>query len=600
LALKNPRTWLTAGIFFAFLLATRFLGLADKPYHHDESLYAVEAWRWATQHLYRFHPMLHGPFEFHFHAGLFTFLPVNDYTGRLPVAIAGLTAAVLGMLLLRGRGASASVTWLALFAVSPVFCFFSRFLGMDLPMAALGLGLMLSLLRLLETGGVRWFYSAVVLATLMVCTKLNFLFYFVAIGTFLPIWWWLGGEKPRTAAVTQAEAAIAFVRRHRADVVTAAALAAVIYTGLYSSLGTNPKGIVDGVVKAVQYWVEQHSIQRIKGPFQYYLPILLLYELPAMAGIVWCALRAARSSKHSKRLALKWALWTLIVLGTSYVGWTRLERPMSLFHLDEPFHPALAFAVVGLWWLLVSFHFRRNEKLEAFFAHWGATQLLLYSYAGEKIPWLTTHILLPWMLYVSAVLPSVVLEMIRSRGARVALGSLLILATAWQATVTIRSSFALAADPRERLVYTHTSWDIKELVRRIHRMADDTGQGKELNVQVVGDSAWPLYWYLRDYRRWFHLQADPASDPLVVICDWDRQEQTKTLLGERYTPERMRLREWWLYETPNMTAADLLRYFVTREVWSPLGSQDVAVYVRNDLRSYWAQLSAGDIRQKTP
>ena len=38
--------------------------------------------------------------------------------------------------------------------------------------------------------------------------------------------------------------------------------------------------------------------------------------------------------------------------------------------------------------------------------------------------------------------------------------------------------------------------------------------------------------------------------------------------------QRFRLREWWLPDYPAMGMGDALRWFFTREPWSPTGSSD--------------------------
>jgi predicted membrane-bound mannosyltransferase len=213
--------------------------------------------------------------------------------------------------------------------------------------------------------------------------------------------------------------------------------------------------------------------------------------------------------------------------------------------------------------------------------------LLLYSYAGEKIPWLTTHVLLPWLFYLAVTIPPVVTDLIERRGPRIALGALLIVAAGWQGFITVRSSFTNSADPRERFVYTHTSWDMVRLVRKMDQLAKATGQGRDLKVEVVGDSAWPLYWYLRDYSRWFYLQIEPASSPLLVVTDWTKKDDAAKLLGDTYVEERYKLREWWLYETQNASWVDIVGYWLTRKPFSILGSQDIAVFVRRDILPAW-------------
>src|SRR6266446_7306576 len=92
---RDLRVFIPSAFFLLLLLVSRFLFLGWKPYHHDESQYACFAMWNAQRGGYRFDPILHGPFHFYFQALLFKLLPINDLTGRLPVALAGVLTPIL-------------------------------------------------------------------------------------------------------------------------------------------------------------------------------------------------------------------------------------------------------------------------------------------------------------------------------------------------------------------------------------------------------------------------------------------------------------------------------------------------------------------------
>jgi uncharacterized protein (TIGR03663 family) len=605
------RLWIYGGLlFFLFLLVTRTAVLGYKPYHHDESLYAIEAWRYATQGMYQFNPMLHGPFLFHIHAALFNLLPINDVTGRLPVVISGLLFPLVGLVLLRKQPPAALLTWLALCALSPVLCFFSRFLGMDLPMVCLGIILVACLSYLLETGKIGFLYGTAVVATFMICTKLNFLFYFFSIFTFIAIWWfyrWLTKEAVHQDHLSKAWD---YVKRHHWDVLMAIGTMILLYCLFYSSFGRNKPGILDGLGisregqgdrNMISYWVNQHKIQRIKGPFQYYLPILGAYELPLVVALLWAAFHAAGSSRFLRAFSKRLWIGSALVGGICMFNWDALGPFLSgTFHFDSSWHFSLALLEFWLGFVLVLYHFQRGELLAAFCAYWGTISLLIYSYAGEKIPWLTTHIIMPYALYVAIIFPTLLSKVLQTTYRKAIAGALLATAIFWQGYITIRSSFTHSADPAERLVYTHTSWDILNMVRGIEELAQKTGEKENLQIQVVGESSWPLYWYLRDYKRWFYLDPKPEEKPYLLVVDWEKRQAMEEALKDQYTLERRKLREWWLYEIERATMADVINYYFFRKAWSELGSQDIAVFVRNDIVDSWRQLTPGDKRTRTP
>lgn len=129
------------------------------------------------------------------------------------------------------------------------------------------------------------------------------------------------------------------------------------YAVLYTSLFTNLAGFASGIVGSFGYWLSQQEVQRGGQPWYYYLGIQIpIYEYLA-------------------------ALGSLVVAGVGIrhlVHWVRDRRKSSsgTGTGDEPLvvNPILFLG----FWVLIS--------------------LLMFSYAGERMPWLTIHIVLPMIL----------------------------------------------------------------------------------------------------------------------------------------------------------------------------------------------------------
>ncbi len=133
-------------------------------------------------------------------------------------------------------------------------------------------------------------------------------------------------------------------------------IAAVIHTFiflvLFTTVFTNGAGIASGWVGSVGYWLEQQEVERGNQPMFYYLVILPIYDFLPLLGA--------------------------------------LAVPLYL-------------AVVGLAWRI-----RGKEGLAdlpgmrtlylPFLLVWSPLSWFAYSYAGEKMPWLTTHITTPMIL----------------------------------------------------------------------------------------------------------------------------------------------------------------------------------------------------------
>lgn len=583
---------------FFFLAFFRLTDLASKAYHHDESLYAVYSLRYAKYGDYKFDPMLHGPWPFHFQAGLFKLLPINDFTGRLPSVLAGIGFVLLGIFLF--QTSKHRFLWMGLTLTSPILCYFSRFLGMDMMMAFLAIAFLLSAAKFLETRKPFFIYLAAISFVLSACTKLNFLFYFFSFFSFFLIEKLFQTASLKTTLKFLLSSTIHFLSSNRKHVLISSVLCIVIFCLLFSSLGYNPGGILDALYRTmIPYWIHQHSIQRVGGPFHYYFSLLIIYELPLILGILWALYKSWKHLSHSLKLftfimGIAASIWTIAQAIWVHVG----DTFQSLFHLQRPWHVSLLFLTLSAWFIIFRFHIGKQQRFPAFFLHWGAVSLLLYSYAGEKVPWLATHLVVPGYLYLAWVIPGWISN--QSRRIQMVAYSALAFILCWQSFVMYRSSFLLNADPKERIVFTHTSNEIMDLVGRIDHVAKTTGEYKDLNIQVLGTghAVWPLAWYLRKYEHWYWLNLVPKEDPLIVVDNWEtRRRVASRLSSENYKIQRFRLREWWV---PNITDAkwtDFIQYYISRKVFSPTGSQDIAVFIHEDVIDIWNDLNGPQGRE---
>ncbi len=127
-----------------------------------------------------------------------------------------------------------------------------------------------------------------------------------------------------------------------------------LYIPLFTTFFTNGGGIMTGIVGSLGYWLDQHAVRRASQPWYYYLLINLpVYEfLPVLAALMAAGLGLRR-------------LW-------------RGSQPTL-----EGAAPAAG---------------RRDFPGLLFIAWWSVMALPAFSIAGEKMPWLTTHIVLPLIL----------------------------------------------------------------------------------------------------------------------------------------------------------------------------------------------------------
>lgn len=134
----------------------------------------------------------------------------------------------------------------------------------------------------------------------------------------------------------------------------AAAIHYAISIILFTTVFTNGSGIASGFVGSMGYWLAQQEVKRGGQPWYYYGIVVPMYEyLPLLLTLVTGGYLTVRSIFRSGRGA----------------GSVASRATLDARTLFVPFL---------LWWT--------------------ASAWVIYSYAGEKMPWLTVHLALPMIL----------------------------------------------------------------------------------------------------------------------------------------------------------------------------------------------------------
>jgi hypothetical protein len=314
-----------------------------------------------------------------------------------------------------------------------------------------------------------------------------------------------------------------------------------IYTVLFTAFFTNILGTITGTTGSVLYWLAQHGVERGSQPVYYYLVMVFVYEPLLLLG-------------------------TVVGLGlTGYYG------ARFLLHHDHgeetreegtgPAHsyPQLLLPLLLCWWCLGAF--------------------AIYSWAGEKMPWLTVHVALPmvllsgwafqrwlagvfrrsWMVLLSisvgvflavvglnfiiltifdkiterANVPGLILVVLLA-GLLVMVIVILTINWGWEwsrgvlalclllvlGVATVRSAYrvtyVLGDVPREMLIYTQTSPDVHQMVHRLEELSIRRTGGLDMPIIYDNETVWT--WYFRNYpnARRSGPQLSSAPGPEVM------------------------------------------------------------------------------------
>lgn len=429
---------LVAALILVAAVVTRLWDLGARSYNHDEAIHAWESWKLYTGQGYIHSPVYHGPFLYHATAFFYFLFGHNDYTGRLAAAVFGIATVGLLFFLRRWLGSRGTLIAAALAVISPAMLYYGRFIRHDAFSVVFTLLMLLGILNYLEKREDKYLYL-VVLGQVLYFSNMEtafiqtFTFWTFLAGLFLYQWLpdrsrsWrefpafdllmvmgtlllplvsplgiklLGGllKDPLFNLDYSTAAALSYPSIMRAAAVWAVFFVAsvvvglwwdrkrwlvsagifyAIYIVLFTAFFTNGQGLATGQVGSLGYWLSQQTVRRGTQPWHYYLILLPLYEyLPLVfggLGGLYYLLRRRRATPEGAAEA------------TSETA--------------APFIPLVMY--------------------------WAVANLLVFSWGGEKMPWLLVHLTLPLIIlagwFAGRLLEADWRAILRRGGAQVAL-----------------------------------------------------------------------------------------------------------------------------------------------------------------------------------
>ncbi len=158
---RFPRLRREIVLFALLLLAavfTRFYRLGERVISHDEGLHVYYAWTYSEGQGYRHSPGTHGPLQFHLIAATYLLLGDNDFTARLPHAVASVLTVLVLWKWRRYLGRSGALLAAGLMVLSPYMLYYGRYARNEAFVGLFGVLTLYAILRYLETGRQRYLY----------------------------------------------------------------------------------------------------------------------------------------------------------------------------------------------------------------------------------------------------------------------------------------------------------------------------------------------------------------------------------------------------------------------------------------------------------
>jgi len=548
-------------------LVMRLWEMGVRTFSYDEVLHTFYSWNFAQGHGYTHSPMMHGPFQFDGTALIFLLFGDSDFTARLLPAILGTALVALPYFLRRQLGRWGSLAVATLLAFSPLLLYYSRYARNDIYSAFWSLLLVVCMWRYFEERKARYLYIGSAALSLSFCTKevsyitvvIFALFllvvsgkelinrvrnkfdlkdlsapaeYLILMGTLsLPLFAAfvqlipgvdLGADLSNVWSIVLVISLFAIsaaigLRWNPRRWLISALIFYVIFTLLYTTFFTNLSGFASGLWGSVDYWVEQQEVARGGQPWFYYIMLLPIYE----------------------------------------------------------FLP-LVFASIGAVYYTI-----KGNLFSRFLVYWAVLSLILYCFAGEKMPWLSIHIALPIILlggmFIGWLLQGFEWRWVRAWAIRGVTVLALLLLVPFSVHVACQESYQKGDEPPQMLLYAGMSSDMPRIMDQIGELAEETGEGKEIAITLDIDLYWLWRWYLRDYTNVDYSIDHPIGDVLILRSDHEPAANESYL--EKYGEgERINLLIWFPEEYRDFDVGWWWGYFLHRETLGPYWTSEGIVY----------------------
>ena len=517
---------------FLITIFLRFWQLDLKLLHHDEAIHSWFSYELLTKGSWAYDPSYHGPFLYYVTAGMFSLFGDSDFVARLLPALFGALLIPLVYCIYRiGYIDKRQTIIAALFlALSPDMVYFSRFLRHDIFMLFFTLLLLVAVLYYFEFGKTRYaIIAALAMAGGLSCKEEMPVIILIFASFFLYSLW---RKKIRLPADWRYDLLIGFFLVIGILIVMYSAFGAHIETLIGQNLQLN----TTGWYRAVEHWTAMHNQQRLGGPWFFYIPLYLLYELPILILAIIGTIQFVGKDIHP----------SLFIKQIQY----RIRYRSSVIPISD-------LAAVSTQQLKIQK--REYSKSDAFFGfciYWMILIMAFYAIVGEKVPWLIIPQLLP-MCFVA------VYKLNWQKMVFAIAGCLFLILITWHVAF-------IPADINEPIVQVQNSEDLRDVMRLID--ASD-------HVVIASKNYWPLPWYYRG-DRWNKIkfygditdeQTLTLDNPGVIIL----HDAASYPSIQGYDKKTYKLGYWFsFYDNENR----LIDYYIHRD--GKMGSINIDVFTR--------------------
>ena len=477
----------------ALALAIRLPALDTRPMHADEAVQAARFRDWWQSGIYVYDPHeYHGPTLIYatrpsvIAGGAATFADTTAVTYRVVPVVFGVGMVLLLWFLRDALGRAGAVGAAILVGCSPAAVFYSRYYIHETLLACFTLAAITCGWRYFRSGRLGWALATGASVGLMQATKETAVIAYLAgmcatIAVCVPL-----RRSRHKGSLRDKGSLMPWRWTHGALGAVTALLVAALF---FSSFGTNPRGLIDGVLTYLPWLSRAGGASPHIQPWYFYLQRLFWWRTET--GFIWSEA----------------AILVLAMCGCASCFWRgscEAENGRKIF----------------VWW----------------FGIYTLLVTAIYTLIPYKTPWCALQFLIGLILLAGVGIETL-MRCARGRTVSALIVGVLVAAMAhlgWQA---YRASFVMVDDPTNPYVYAQTSADVVRLADELAMLSVASGQDTEMPIQVIWSDTyyWPLPWYVRQFQQvawWTKLPAN-VSAPVVMAAPQYDDVLTREL-GDQY------------------------------------------------------------------
>ncbi|VVB86226.1 Uncharacterised protein [uncultured archaeon] len=586
----NKRYFAWYHVFFIIIILAFFLRLYyldERVFHQDEAAVGYITYKLFNESVYSYDPSFHGPFMYYVTSEMYRLLGDSIFTSRLLPAILGASMIFLLLPLRRYLGNSGILFAAFFLALSPSFLYYSRFYREDIFISFFSLLAFVCAVK----------YAEALNTESRSFTFFNFhyisgysierIFYLALAGISISF---LGALKENayiTIALIALFLFLFFIReRHYrslvdrkrpdkefiiliAEIVFLILIILVVFSLFYTGNILDIAGMKTTIQKAVSLWYEMHRIQRLGGPYFFYLGILALYELPILVfgilGMLYYGSGGRKKGKLLMVLLLYWAAAGIMYLISDNYAFAGRFLPTTYIQSSIIiFLPLILLGIIGVLYI--------RNLFFAFLIFWGLTNFFVYSYVQEKVQWLVMNPLLPLVLIAAAYLG----EMLPTLNLRSRAGTLtiifLIAGSLFFVYSGIQLNYVNYANTIEPMVQaSQPPQKFSEFVTKMSGISSQYGN-ESTRIQVTDENIETmLLWYTRHYPNveWRTGKDARFNAPLIIVPDPGGNGTEPDIMQRNLGSDYIRLNgtrmSWYWFRPSDLTPEFILFRTMNRQ-----------------------------------